>query len=147
LLSSSVIVAKSGLSIGCRMTEVIPIPVTSLFPLVLLPLLSVMSSDEVAEKYMNDTIFLYALRFRLRLDTVAVSVIDGMWLLCGRFVGLSFLVLAMQRWGLHKRVALRTLLLVGRRPAMLVLGFTMVTAVISMFLSNSATAVLMVGCG
>ena len=53
----------------------------------------------------------------------------------------------MQRWKLHLRIALRVVMLVGSRPTRLVLGFMIATAVLSMWVSNTATAVMMLPIG
>ncbi len=99
------------------MTEAIPLAATSLVPLVLMPLLKISAPDVVARAYMNDYIFL--------------------------FVGGFTIALAVERWGLHRRLALGTVALVGDRPRRIVFGFMAATALLSMWLSNTATAMMM----
>ncbi|APU23989.1 anion transporter [Actinoalloteichus sp. GBA129-24] len=103
------------------MTEAIPIPATALLPLVLFPILNVAPLADVAPPYANDIIFL--------------------------FMGGFMLALAMQRWNLHKRIALRTVLVVGTSPKMLIAGFMIATGFVSMWVSNTATAVMMLPIG
>lgn len=98
-------------------TEAIPIPATSLLPLVLFPALGVFKIDAAAAPYANPLIFL--------------------------FMGGFMLALAMERWNLHRRIALAIVRAVGTRPDRLVLGFMAATAFLSMWMSNTATAVLM----
>ncbi|MFD6950294.1 anion transporter [Nocardiopsis sp. TSRI0078] len=103
-------------------TEAIPIPATSLLPLVLFPVMVQGTSvDDVAPSYGSDTIFL--------------------------FMGGFMLALAMQRWNLHKRIALTIVSKVGSNTAGLVGGFMIATAFISMWVSNTATAVMMLPVG
>lgn len=102
-------------------SEAIPIPATSLLPIVLFPLLGVMSTGEATEPYANHLIFLYM----------------------GGFI----IALAMQRWELHRRIALHIIKIVGFSPGRLVLGFMLATAVISAFVSNTATTVMMLPIG
>lgn len=102
-------------------TEAIPLAATSLLPLALFPLLGVMSGKETAPLYVNSTIFLY--------------------------LGGFLIALAMERWQLHRRVALRALLWFGRTPQRLVLGFMCVCGGLSAFISNTATAVAMLPVG
>ncbi|WP_017614666.1 SLC13 family permease [Nocardiopsis salina] len=103
-------------------TEAIPIPATSLLPLVLFPvLLDGVGVEDVAPSYGSDTIFL--------------------------FMGGFMLALAMQRWNLHKRIALTIVSKVGSNTAGLVGGFMIATGFISMWVSNTATAVMMLPVG
>lgn len=99
-------------------TEAVPIPVTALLPVLLFPVTGVMDGGEVASQYFNSTIFL--------------------------FIGGFLVALAMQRWDLHSRIALRILLLFGDRPLAILLGFMVATAFLSMWVSNTATAMMMV---
>ena len=100
------------------MTEIIPLAVTSLLPLVLLPLLGVMPGKSVASQYLNDLIFL--------------------------MIGGFLVALAMERWDLHKRIALRVLLFFGNSPRGILLGFMIATAFLSMWISNTASSMMMV---
>ena len=100
------------------MTEAIPLAATALLPLVLFPLLGIMPAKAVAPQYLNDTIFL--------------------------FVGAFVVALSIQRWNLHRRIALGVLRVVGSTPARLLLGFMVATALLSMWISNTATAMMMV---
>lgn len=99
------------------LTEAVHISVTALLPLVLLPLLQVMSIRKAASYYGHELIFL--------------------------FMGGFFLSKAMERWGLHQRIALTTLRFFGRSRAVMVAGFMLVAAVFSMWVSNTATAIMM----
>ena len=112
------------------MTEAIPIPATALLPLVLFPLLvpagetedgAGVTVDTVGANYGNNIIFL--------------------------FMGGFMLALAMQRWNLHRRVALLTLRAMGSKPANLIGGFMIATGFITMWVSNTATAVMMLPIG
>ncbi|WP_394739729.1 SLC13 family permease [Natronococcus roseus] len=99
-------------------TEAIPIPATSLLPIVLFPLTGALPVADTTPSYGDPLIFL--------------------------FMGGFFLAMAMQRWGLHRRIALRTIKLVGTTPSRLILGFMLATAFLSMWVSNSATVMMMV---
>jgi len=100
------------------MTEAAPIPVTSLLPLVLFPLFGIGTLDEVASPYASTVIFL-----------VMGGVVLG---------------LATEKSNLHLRVALWTIKLVGTKPSQIVLGLMIASAFISAWVSNTATAVIMV---
>lgn len=99
------------------MTEATDITVTSLLPIALFPLLGVATVDATVAPYADEIVFL--------------------------FMGGFILALSMQRWGLDRRIALITLSMVGTRPANIVGGFMLVTAVISAFVSNVATTAMM----
>ena len=102
-------------------TEAIPIAVTSLLPLVLFPLSNGLSIKDTALPYSNPIIYLYA----------------------GGFM----IALAMERWMLHKRIALNIILKTGTQMHQLVLGFMLATAFLSMWISNTATSVMMLPIG
>jgi solute carrier family 13 (sodium-dependent dicarboxylate transporter), member 2/3/5 len=103
------------------LTEAIELSATALLPIALFPLLGVRSIREATAPYADPVIFL--------------------------FLGGFMLGLAMERWGLHKRIALLTILLVGTRPTMMIAGFMLATALMSMWVSNTATAVMMMPIG
>ncbi len=103
------------------MTEALPLPATSLLPIVLLPATGVTSVAKAAAPYADRFVFL--------------------------FMGGFMLALAMERWGLHRRIALRIVLGVGAGPLRLIAGFMLATAVLSMWVSNTATAVMMLPIG
>jgi sodium-dependent dicarboxylate transporter 2/3/5 len=103
------------------MTEAIPIEATGLLPLGLFPLLGVLDAPTASAPYANELIFL--------------------------FMGGFFLAVTMQRWGLHKRIALTIISFVGTSPNRLVLGFMLATAFLSMWISNTATAAMMLPIG
>ncbi len=100
------------------MTEAVGIEVTSLLPIVAFPLLGVMTLGATTANYGADVIFL--------------------------FLGGFVLALAIQRWGLDRRIAFLTLRLVGTRPPLVVAGCMGATALLSMWVSNTATAAMMV---
>ena len=99
-------------------TEVVPLAVTSLLPVVLFPLLGVMNGKDVSSTYFNHVIFL--------------------------FIGGFIVALAMQKWDLHKRIALRILMVTGVSPGRILLGFMLATSFLSMWISNTATTMMMV---
>lgn len=99
------------------MTEAIPIYATALMPLALLPLLGATSMRAAAAPYGHELIFL--------------------------FLGGFVLALALQRWGLDRRISLHVLQRVADRPRAIIGAFMGVTALLSMWVSNTATAVMM----
>lgn len=104
------------------MTEALPIPATALVPLVVFPVLNTdVGFDDVGGSYGNNIIFL--------------------------FMGGFMLALAMQRWNLHKRIALAIVGMIGTSPSLLILGFMVATGFVSMWVSNTATAVMMLPIG
>ena len=102
-------------------TEAIPIPATALLPILLVPALGLGSIGQATAPYANPIIFL--------------------------FLGGFTLGLAMQRWNLHRRIALLTLRAMGVKPKNQIAGFMMATAFLSMWVSNTATAVMMLPIG
>ena len=99
-------------------TGAIPLEATALLPLILFPVLGVLSPAEVAASYGDQVIFL--------------------------FLGGFIIAMAMQRWGLHRRIALHIIRVTGTSPRRLVLGFMVATAFLSMWISNTATAMMMI---
>ena len=112
------VAAVTVLMILLWVTGVIPLEATALLPLVLFPALGVLSPVKVAESYGNEVIFL--------------------------FLGGFIIAMSMQRWGLHRRIALHIIRIVGTSPRRLVLGFMVATAFLSMWISNTATAMMMI---
>ncbi len=103
------------------LTEAIPIPATALLPLALLPVLGAGSMQDVAAPYANPVIFL--------------------------FLGGFLLALGMQRWELHRRIALEVLARAGSSARSLLGGFMVATAFLSLWVSNTATAMMMLPIG
>lgn len=97
--------------------EVVPLAVTSLMPLVLYPLLGILPGKEVSPHYANHLVFL--------------------------FMGGIMIALAMEKWNFHKRVALVIIRLIGTSPSRIILGFMIATAFLSMWISNTATTMMM----
>ncbi len=102
-------------------TDAIPLYATALLPLVLFPALGIASGGTTAPVYVNSTIFL--------------------------FIGGFMIALTMEKWMLHKRIALGIIRLIGGGPRRLVLGFMLAAAFLSMWISNTATAIMMVPMG
>ncbi|MCF7807462.1 MAG: DASS family sodium-coupled anion symporter [Candidatus Marinimicrobia bacterium] len=99
-------------------TDAIPLYATALLPMLLYPLLGIMKGNDVAPVYINSTIFL--------------------------FIGGFILALTMQKWNLHRRIALYIIRLIGGGPDRIILGFMAAAAFLSMWISNTATAIMMV---
>ncbi len=98
-------------------TEAVPLAVTSLLPIILFPVLGLLNPEQTAVAYINPTIFL--------------------------FLGGFLIALAMERWNLHKRIAIRLILLSGNTADRIAFGFLMASFFISMWISNTATAMMM----
>ena len=99
-------------------TEAVPLAVTSLLPVALFPFLGIMDGKAVSSTYFNHVIFL--------------------------FIGGFIIALAMERWNLHKRIALKILMFTGVSPGRILLGFMIASAFLSMWISNTATAMMMI---
>lgn len=102
-------------------TEAIPIPVTSLLPIFLLPATGALDSGTVTASYGNDIIFL--------------------------FLGGFFIATAMEKWNLHKRMALAIISFIGTSTQRILLGFMAATAFLSMWVSNTAAVMMMIPMG
>lgn len=98
-------------------TEVIPISATAMLPLVLFPVLGVGDIDVTATPYANPMIFL--------------------------FLGGFIIAIAMQRWDLHRRIALNIIALIGSKPRSIIAGFMVSSAFMSMWVSNTAATMMM----
>ena len=98
-------------------TEAIPIPVTSLIPMILFPAYSVLSMDEATNAYSDKLIWLY--------------------------VGGFIIALALEKWKLHIRIAKILLVGIGTNLHKIILGFMIACFVLSMWISNTATALMM----
>lgn len=99
-------------------TEAVPLAVTALLPAILFPFLHIMKAEEVAPVYFNKIIML--------------------------FLGGFMIALAMERWQLHKRIALNMISRIGTGFRKILLGFMIATAFLSMWISNTATTMMMV---
>ncbi|MDO6759495.1 SLC13 family permease [Tamlana sp. 2_MG-2023] len=98
-------------------TEALPIGITSFLPIVLFPTLGVLDGKSISDAYINYVIFL--------------------------FIGGFVMALAMEKWNLHKRIALKILSVVGGSPFRIMLGFMLASSFLSMWMSNTATAMMM----
>ncbi len=99
-------------------TEAIPIPATALLPVALFPLLGVMKGKATAGLYFNHIIFL--------------------------FIGGFIIALAMEKWNLHRRIALKIIMFIGFSRSRIMLGFMIATFFLSMWISNTATTMMMI---
>ena len=102
-------------------TEAIPLAATALIPLVAFPLTGIIDAGSTSKSYVNSITFL--------------------------FIGGFLIALSMERWNLHRRIALNIINAVGKKADMLVLGFMIASAFLSMWISNTATAVMMLPIG
>jgi len=99
-------------------SETVPLAVTALLPIVLFPVLGVLDGKAVSDTYVNHIIFI--------------------------FIGGFMMALAMEKWNLHKRIALKLLVFIGVSPGRILLGFMAATAFLSMWISNTATTMMMI---
>ena len=102
-------------------TEAIPVPVTALLPLALFPILGITTFKEAAQPYANPNIYL--------------------------FLGGFMLALAIERSGLHKRMALHIIIRSGSSGSKLIAGFMIIAAFISMFVMNTSTTLMLLPIG
>ncbi len=100
------------------LTEAVHLGVTSLLPFLLMPVLGIMKTEEVAMQYMDQIIFL--------------------------FMGGFFLAYAMEKWGLHERVAYRIIMLMGNKPSKVLFGVMLTAYLISAWVSNTATVMMLI---
>ena len=111
------VLAIAGLMITWWVTEALPMPVVAMVPLILFPLLDISTLEQTAAPYANPIIFL--------------------------FMGGFMLGLAIEKWNLHKRIALNIVRVTGTSGDRIVLGFILATGLLSMWLSNTATTMMM----
>uniref|UniRef100_A0A3P9JRR9 Solute carrier family 13 member 1 n=1 Tax=Oryzias latipes TaxID=8090 RepID=A0A3P9JRR9_ORYLA len=97
-------------------TEILPLSITAMLPAVLFPLFGIMKSSDVAKWYFKDFHFL--------------------------LVGVICLATSIEKWGLHRRIALRLVTLVGVNPAWLMLGFMSGCALLSMWVQNTSAVTM-----
>jgi len=99
-------------------TEAIPLAATALLPVVLFPVFGVVDGKTISAIYFNHLIFL--------------------------FIGGFLMALAMERWDLHRRIAIKVLMFFGISPGRILMGFMFATAFLSMWMSNTATTMMMI---
>ena len=102
-------------------TDAIPLYATALIPMVLFPVMGILKGKATAPIYFNSTIFL--------------------------FLGGFMIALTMEKWNLHRRIALFIIRMIGGGPSRIILGFMLAAAFLSMWISNTATAIMMVPIG
>jgi len=117
LPAANKILALAAVMICLWVTEALPMPVVALLPLVLFPLLNIAPLAATASSYANPVIFL--------------------------FMGGFMLGLAIEKWNLHRRIALNIVRLTGTSGDKIILGFIIATGALSMWLSNTATTMMM----
>lgn len=100
------------------LTEVVHLAVTAMLPMVLLPMLGIADSKTTAFQYMDPIIFL--------------------------FIGGFIIAFAIERWNLHQRIAIKILMIVGTSPSRILLGVMLTSYLISMWISNTATVMMLI---
>jgi len=111
------LLATTALMSAWWLTQAIPIAATSLIPVLMFPLLGIQSPDTVSSAYINKLVFL--------------------------FLGGFIIALGIERWGLHQRIALHIVRVLGTSLRKVILGFMVATAFLSMWISNTASTLLM----
>lgn len=119
--SASMMFAVAVIMVVWWISEAIPLGATSLIPIVAMPLLGIIASNDVAREYFNSTILI--------------------------FLGGFLIALAMQKSLLHKRISLLIIKILGRNNSGIILGFMSSAAILSMFISNVATTVMLLPIG
>jgi sodium-dependent dicarboxylate transporter 2/3/5 len=99
------------------MTEVVPVAVTSMLPMLLLPVLGISPAKQTGMQYMDSILFLY--------------------------IGGFIIAFALEKWNLHKRVAFKILSIAGTKPSRILLGVMFTSYFISMWISNTATVMML----
>ncbi len=102
-------------------TEAIPLAGTAILPMILYPLMGILPGKATAPIYFNSTIFL--------------------------FIGGFMIALTMEKWDLHKRLALLTIRAIGGGPSRIIFGFMVASAFLSAWMSNTATTIMMLPIG
>ena len=113
--------AVASLMAAWWISDAIPLSATALLPMILFPLLGILKGKETAPIYMNSTIFL--------------------------FLGGFMIAVTMEKWRLHKRIALWIIRAIGGGPSGITGGFMLAAAFLSMWISNTATAIMMIPIG
>lgn len=119
--NAKLVAAVASLMAAWWVFESVPLSVTSLVPLILFPAMGILSSANTATQYMNTTIFL--------------------------FIGGFVIAIAMEKWNLHKRIALSVILLFGSSPSKIIFGFMAATGFMSMWISNTAACLMVLPIG
>lgn len=115
--SANKVMAAAALIISLWVSEAMPMPVVALLPLVLFPILNIATIETTASSFSNPVIYL--------------------------FMGGFLIGLAIEKWNLHRRIALNIVRLTGTSGDRIILGFIISTGLISMWLSNTATTMMM----
>lgn len=120
-LVASMMAAVSALMVVWWISEALPLGATSLVPIVAMPVLGIISGNEVSREYFNSTIMI--------------------------FLGGFLIALSMQKWMLHKRISLLIIKILGTSNSGIILGFMLAAVSLSMFISNVATTVMLLPIG